>query len=155
MAYVSGEERAGGGCFLCEAADPQAGAPLVVDRSQGTLTLLNRFPYSSGHLMVSPVRHEPELTGLTREEGAGVFVAVQRAELALRAAMQPDGFNIGVNQGLVAGASIEHVHLHVVPRWGGDTNFMPVVGDVKVIPEMLERTAEKLREAYAGLRATE
>ena len=154
MAYVSGQQGAPEGCFLCHAADPDGDAPNVVDRHRDTVTVLNRFPYSSGHLMVAPRRHEPELAGLSEAEGTQVFVAVRRAVLALRSSLRPEGFNIGVNQGLVAGASIEHVHVHVVPRWGGDTNFMPSIGDVKVIPEQLERTAEQLRQAYAGLAAT-
>ncbi len=93
-----------------------------------TFTLLNRYPYSSGHVMVVPVRHAPDLVALTPDEGAAVFAATQRAIRALTEAMHPGGFNIGINQGAAAGASVEHIHMHVVPRWGGDTNFMPVLG---------------------------
>ncbi|MEA2637467.1 MAG: adenylyltransferase [Chloroflexota bacterium] len=154
MAYVSsGPDPADGTCFLCDAANEQGSeASLVVDRDQLTLTLLNRYPYSSGHLMVAPLRHAADLVSLTADEGAAVFAATQLAIRALTEAMHPGGFNIGVNQGAAAGASIEHFHLHVVPRWGGDTNFMPVIGDVKVLPEHLETTAAQLRASFNRLR---
>lgn len=153
MAYVSsGPSAEDGGCFLCAAASEPSESSLVVDRDELTLTLLNRYPYSSGHLMVAPLRHTPDLVSLSPEEGAAVFTATQRATRALTEAMNPGGFNLGVNQGAAAGASIEHFHLHVVPRWGGDTNFMPVLGDVKVLPEHLEATALKLRASFDRLR---
>lgn len=154
MAYVSSDPSAEeGGCFLCAAAnEPASETSLVVDRDELTLNLLNRYPYSSGHLMVAPLRHTADLVSLTPDEGAAVFTATQRAIRALTDAMHPGGFNIGVNQGAAAGASIEHFHLHVVPRWGGDTNFMPVLGDVKVLPEHLETTARSLRASFDRLR---
>jgi ATP adenylyltransferase len=154
MAYVSsGPDPADGTCFLCDAANEQGSeASLVVDRDQLTLTLLNRYPYSSGHLMVAPLRHAPDLVSLTAGEGAAVFAATQLAIRAVTEAMHPGGFDIGVNQGAAAGASIEHFHLHAVPRWGGDTNFMPVIGDVKVLPEHLETTAVQLRASFNRLR---
>jgi ATP adenylyltransferase len=154
MAYVSSCPSADEeGCFLCAAANkPASETSLVVDRDELTLTLLNRYPYSSGHLMVAPLRHTADLVSLTPDEGAAVFTATQRAIRAVTDAMHPGGFNIGVNQGAAAGASIEHFHLHVVPRWGGDTNFMPVLGDVKVLPEHLETTARSLRASFDRLR---
>jgi ATP adenylyltransferase len=154
MPYVSSDSSAeDGGCFICAAAnEPASETSLVVDRDALTLTLLNRYPYSSGHLMVAPLRHTADLVSLTPDEGAAVFAATQRAIRALTEAMHPGGFNMGVNQGAAAGASIEHFHLHVVPRWGGDTNFMPVLGDVKVLPEHLEATALKLRASFDRLR---
>ena len=112
---------------------------------------MNRFPYTSGHLMAAPVRHTPGVLAMTTDEGAAIFAAIRRAIQVLTDAMHPDGFNIGVNQGSAAGASAEHVHHHVVPRWSGDTNFMPVLGDVKVLPEDLETTAANLREAFNRL----
>jgi ATP adenylyltransferase len=153
MTYVSGgPSPADADCFLCAAAAGDGpDASLVIDRSALTFTLLNRYPYSSGHLMVVPVRHTPDLVSLTAEEGAAVFAATQRAIRGLTQAMDPGGFNVGVNQGSAAGASVEHVHMHVVPRWGGDTNFMPVLGDVKVLPEHLETTAVNLRAAFDRL----
>jgi len=154
MAYVSsGPDPADSDCFLCAAANEQGSeASLVVDRDELTMTLLNRYPYSSGHLMVAPLRHAADLVSLAADEGAAVFAATQLAIRALTEAMHPGGFNIGVNQGAAAGASVEHFHLHVVPRWGGDTNFMPVIGDVKVLPEHLETTAANLRASFNRLR---
>jgi ATP adenylyltransferase len=152
MAYVSSAP-AGTGveCFLCEAARGGDDQSLVVDRGPLAYVLMNRFPYTSGHLMAVPVRHTPGVLGLTDDEGAAIFVATQRAIRALIDVMHPDGFNIGVNQGSAAGASAEHIHVHVVPRWAGDTNFMPVLGDVKVLPQDLETTAATLREAFTRL----
>lgn len=152
MAYVSGAPSAtDDDCFLCAAASGTADQSLVVDRGKLVYILMNRFPYTSGHLMAVPVRHTPGVLALTPDEGAAIFVATQRAIRVLTDAMHPDGFNIGINQGSAAGASAEHVHQHVVPRWAGDTNFMPVLGDVKVLPQDLESTAANLREAFARL----
>jgi ATP adenylyltransferase len=114
------------------------------------VTLLNRFPYSSGHVMVAPRRHAADLRDLAPEESLAVLAATQRALDAISAAMQPGGFNVGLNLGAAAGASVEHLHLHVVPRWESDTNFMPVLADVKVLPEHLVATAQRLREALAA-----
>ncbi len=135
MAYVSAVACGDGAnrCFLC-ALPPAADESLVVDRGELAFILMNRYPYTSGHLMAVPVRHAPGVLGLTPDEGAAIFAATQRAIRVLTDVMHPDGFNIGINQGSAAGASAEHVHVHVVPRWAGDTNFMPVLGDVKVLP---------------------
>ncbi len=153
MAYVSAGPTTSDveHCFLCTAAESAGGESLVVDRGPLVYVLMNRFPYTSGHLMVVPHRHTPGVLTLSPEEGTALFAAVQRAIRVLTGAMHPDGFNIGINQGAAAGASAEHVHMHVVPRWAGDTNFMPVLGDVKVIPEDLETTAASLREAFIRL----
>jgi len=152
MAYVSSSPAENGdGCFLCAAAGGGGDQSLVVGRGRLAYLLMNRFPYTSGHLMAVPVRHTPDVLSLTEEEGAAVFAATQRAVRVLTDALHPDGFNIGVNQGSAAGASAEHVHVHVVPRWAGDTNFMPVLGDVKVLPQDLETTAANLREAFTRL----
>jgi ATP adenylyltransferase len=139
-----------GGCFLCAAASGEDD-DLVVERDGATVTLLNRYPYNPGHVMVATRAHVPDLLAAGDDGASALIVAVRRAMRALQAAMEPEGFNVGVNHGSVAGASVEHVHVHVVPRWGGDTNFMPVVGDTKVLPELLEQTAAKLRAAYAGM----
>ncbi len=122
-----------------------------MDRGKLAFILMNRFPYTSGHVMAVPVRHTPDVLAMTADEGSALFAATQRAIRALSEVMHPDGFNIGINQGGAAGASTEHVHQHVVPRWAGDTNFMPVIGDVKVLPQDLETTAATLREAFARL----
>jgi ATP adenylyltransferase len=153
MAYIDGAASPPDECFLCTAAADDAPADAhVVERTALTVTVLNRFPYSSGHVMVVPRRHVPDILALTPDEGSAVFSGMQRAVEALDAAMNPGGYNVGINQGAVAGASVEHVHLHVVPRWGGDTNFMPVLADTKVLPEHLDATAAKLRAAYASRR---
>jgi ATP adenylyltransferase len=141
-----------GGCFLCAAAE--GSDPLVVARDPATVTLLNRYPYNPGHLMVAPVEHVNDLLAAGDAGATALIVAARRAMLALQAAMGPDGFNVGVNHGAAAGASVEHVHVHVVPRWTGDTNYMPVVGDTKVLPELLEETAVRVRAAFAGLQQT-
>ena len=114
------------------------------------MTLLNRFPYSSGHVMVAPRRHAADLRDLTPEEGLALLEATQRALDAITRLMDPGGFNVGFNLGAAAGASVDHLHLHVVPRWGSDTNFMPVLADIKVLPEHLEVTAARIREALTG-----
>jgi ATP adenylyltransferase len=139
-----------GGCFLCAAAAGEDGE-LVVARDAATVTLLNRFPYNPGHLMVSPLVHVADLLAAGDGAAAAIMVGARRAMRALQSALRPDGFNLGVNHGSAAGASVDHVHLHVVPRWGGDTNFMPVVGETKVLPESLEQSAAKLRAAFAEL----
>src|ERR1700730_14976707 len=148
MAYRDGAGSQDGG-FLCRAvADDAPPDAHVVERSELTVTLLNRFPYSSGHVMVVPRRHASDILTPTPDEGSAVFSGLQRAVRALDEALNPGGYNVGINQGAVAGASIEHVHLHVVPRWGGDTNFMPVLADTKGLPEHLDATAARLRAAY-------
>ena len=152
MAYVGAEPSYANGCFLCNAiAGADDESSLVVARAPLTITLLNRFPYSSGHVMVVPTRHVHDPRELEPAEGAALFAGTQCALAAIDAAFHPDGFNIGLNLGTAAGSSVEHMHLHVVPRWAGDTNFMPVLGDVKVLPELLDTTAMRLREAFQAL----
>jgi len=150
MAYVgSGEEPEG--CFLCEAGRQEGDGPAhVVHRASLVITLLNRFPYSSGHALISPLRHVADITQLTPEESASLMSEAQLTVAALRSSMRPEGFNVGLNLGTAAGASVEHVHLHVVPRWAGDTNFMPVLSDIKVLPEHLAASAASLREAFGS-----
>lgn len=138
------------GCFLCAAAagsdDEDA---LVVHRGKHVLVVLNRFPYASGHLMVAPFRHVGELTDLTDEEVLETHRCASAGLGALAETMRPQGFNLGWNLGRIAGAGlVGHVHLHVVPRWAGDTNFMPVLADVKVMPEHLSQTRRNLAAAW-------
>ena len=148
MEYIGGEPEPG--CLFCRAlADPKA--DLVVDRPPGALLLLNKFPYNSGHVLVAPAAHKGDLTDLDMQETAQLMAAVQLTLRVLRQELRPEGFNVGVNLGRVAGAGVpDHVHFHVVPRWNGDTNFMPVLAEVKVVNEHLTRTAEKLRQAFAA-----
>jgi len=131
-------------CIFC---DPEP--DLLVEDGGHALVVMNKFPYSSGHLLVAPKRHTGDFAGLADEEAAEIHRLASRGIEALRAEYAPHGFNLGWNLGRVAGAGIEdHVHLHVVPRWNGDTSFMPVLGDVKVLPEHLLATARRLRAAF-------
>jgi ATP adenylyltransferase len=137
------------GCVFCNAVAGDDEELLVVHRGERALVLLNKFPYASGHLMVAPQRHVGEYAELTADEAAEIHALTVAALAALRATMAPQGFNVGWNLGQVAGGSIAaHLHQHVVPRWGGDTNFMPVLGDVKVLPEHLAETRRKLVAAW-------
>jgi ATP adenylyltransferase len=139
------------GCVFCaEAAGELEGADsLVVHRGETALALLNRYPYTSGHLMVAPLRHVGELAVLTADEAAEVHRLTVAALDALRAVYAAEAFNVGWNLGTAAGGSISgHLHEHVVPRWSGDTNFMPVLADVKVMPEHLLSTRDRVRAAW-------
>jgi ATP adenylyltransferase len=134
------------GCIFCEPEEE-----LVVARGEHAFALLNRFPYASGHLMIAPVRHAGALADLTDDEALDVHRLSVQAISALGALSAPEGYNLGWNLGRVAGAGVvDHVHLHVVPRWSGDTNFMPVLTDVKVLPEHLLETKARLAEAWPG-----
>ena len=131
-------------CIFCKPEEE-----LLLHRGPNALVMLNKFPYSSGHLLVAPHRHLADFGAMTAAEAAEVHHLAARGIEALRAEYGPHGFNLGWNIGRVAGAGIEgHVHQHVVPRWNGDTSFMPVLGDVKVMPEHLLRTAERLRHHF-------
>jgi ATP adenylyltransferase len=138
-------------CVFCdEAAGLLGERSLVIARGERAFALLNKFPYSSGHLMVATQRHVPDLGELDADEAAEIHRLTVDAIAALRRVYRPDAFNVGWNLGEVAGGSISgHLHQHVVPRWSGDTNFMPVLADVKVLPEHLLATRERLREALA------
>lgn len=149
LAYVQEAGRQDG-CVFCAERDGVLGADsLVVHRGSTALVLLNKFPYSSGHVMVAPHRHVGRLDELGEDEALEVHRLTTAALAALAAVYAPDAFNVGWNLGTVAGGSIAgHLHEHVVPRWAGDTNFMPVLADVKVLPEHLEATREKLVAAW-------
>ena len=132
------------GCVFC-AAD----SDLLVARGERALVLLNKFPYSSGHMMVAPTRHTGDFEELTDEEAAEIHRLAAQGIGALAQEYAPQGYNLGWNLGRIAGAGIlDHVHMHVVPRWAGDTNFMPVLADVKVLPEALVETAGRLRSLW-------
>lgn len=151
MQYIGGEQRAG--CLFCRVIeDPNdPDADLVVWRPDGAIVMLNKFPYNAGHAMVAPLEHKGSLEELGTVSLTKVMQAVQRSISVLRQVMNPEGFNVGVNIGRAAGAGIpDHVHFHIVPRWNGDTNFMPVLDDVKVINEALAQTVAKLRQAFAA-----
>jgi ATP adenylyltransferase len=137
------------GCIFCIALAAGDEEGLVVRRAENAFVVLNRFPYASGHLMVAPVRHEGEFGELTDDELVEVHRLASQGLGALAETYRPQGFNLGWNLGRIAGAGVtDHVHLHVVPRWAGDTNFMPVLADVKVLPEHLAETRAKLAAAW-------
>jgi len=139
------------GCVFCTALEGDDDDRLVVHRGARAFVLLNKFPYASGHLMVAPLRHVGDFGDVATDEAGEIHELAQRAVAALRRVYVPDGFNLGWNLGRVAGAGVvDHVHLHVVPRWSGDTNFMPVLADVKVLPEHLVATRRRLAEAWAA-----
>src|SRR5262245_43907831 len=152
--YVSTTSEPVSGCVFCGAA--AAGAdPLVVARSATAFVILNLYPYNSGHLMVVPVRHVASLAELAPEERADLMELTASAEAAVTEMYRPHGLNIGVNLGTAAGAGIAgHLHVHVVPRWNGDTNFMSVVGSVRVLPEEVNVSAERLRPVFDRLLAS-
>jgi ATP adenylyltransferase len=148
LEYIVGERT--DGCIFCDFPrqdDDQKHKILL--RGNHAFVIMNAFPYSNGHLLVAPYRHLADIADLTDEESLEVMQLAQKCCKALREVCRPDGFNVGANIGAAAGAGIaDHVHVHVVPRWIGDTNFMPVFADVKVIPEALETTYRKLKEAF-------
>jgi ATP adenylyltransferase len=148
MAYIeSAKDGELEGCVFCGLLEG-AGDPAehrILHRDELAWVTLAKYPYNPGHLLVLPVRHTGDLEDLTADENAALSRLLQRSVRALRDQAQPHGFNIGLNLGRIAGAGIpEHLHWHVVPRWSGDTNFMPVVGQTRVLPELLEETFEKL-----------
>jgi ATP adenylyltransferase len=153
MKYIlEGTADVGEGCFLCDLpATNDDAAHLILSRTELSFAIMNLYPYNTGHTMVAPLRHVGEIEDLRADEVSDVMALMQRVIVATKAAMSPDAFNIGMNLGRVAGAGIVgHLHAHVVPRWAGDTNFMPVLGDVKILPESLEDTYQKIRRHLRG-----
>jgi ATP adenylyltransferase len=140
------------GCVFCTARTTGDGPQLIVHEGALAYVILNKFPYNAGHLMVVPHRHIAQLALLERDELTEMAVLTQLSERVLNAAFTPQGINVGMNLGRPAGAGIvDHLHIHLVPRWNGDTNFMTVVGEVRVLPEELPVTAERLRPLFARL----
>ena len=139
------------GCIFCELCKYEVDDAdnLLIDKGELTFTMLNLYPYNNGHLMVVPYEHKSDFQLLTDDENAEVMEKLQLAVKALKMTMNPEGFNLGANFGKASGAGIDdHIHFHVVPRWNGDTNFMPALGEVKVISQDLLLTKEKLIKAY-------
>ena len=147
--YITGPKP--GECVFCKAASAGQEGKVYerpLERGERCFTLLNAFPYTSGHVMVAPYRHVARLEDLDNEELTELMQLARHAVYAQRRSMSPDGFNVGVNLGKVAGAGIaDHLHMHVVPRWEGDNSFMPVLADIKVIPQALEATYDALARA--------
>jgi ATP adenylyltransferase len=139
-------------CVFCVAQSIDDGRQLIVHEGELAYVILNKFPYNAGHLMVVPQRHAATLALLTREELNEMASLTQLSERVLTEVFTPQGINVGMNLGRPAGAGIvDHLHIHLVPRWNGDTNFMTVVGDVRVLPEELPRTADRLRPIFRKL----
>jgi len=143
----------GEGCIFCAAAaSPADRDSLVLLRGERAFVILNRFPYNNGHFMVVPYAHVPSLEDLEAPTLTDMMLLLNRGLAALRRSMQPNGFNVGVNLGQCAGAGVaDHVHIHAVPRWNGDTNFMPVVGDTRVVPETWLQTYDRLKAVLDDL----
>jgi ATP adenylyltransferase len=150
-AYVTRDKDADA-CVFCEALVADRGRALIVGEGAACVVILNLYPYNSGHLMVVPRRHVGTLAALEAAELTELAEMTRRAEMALTEAYQPQGMNVGMNLGRPAGAGVlDHLHVHLVPRWTGDTNFMSVVGNVRVLPEELSDTAERLRPIFERL----
>ncbi|ADK84666.1 histidine triad (HIT) protein [Desulfarculus baarsii DSM 2075] len=152
MSYILGNDKADG-CIFCLATDGVGADNLVLGVGRSTLAMMNKYPYNNGHLLIAPKRHVAAIDELTEEESADLMANLALAKKALQTLMNPEGYNVGLNLGRVAGAGIEeHLHFHIVPRWGGDTNFMTVLGDVRSVPEHIEATCEKLRPFFKNIR---
>jgi ATP adenylyltransferase len=138
------------GCIFCDKPDENDDSTnLIVYRGNDAFVLMNLFPYNNGHLMVAPYLHTSSLAELPDATLLEIMQLTQAAQEALRVSFRPDGYNIGMNLGTVAGAGIaDHLHMHIVPRWNGDANFMPVIGETKVLPDSLENSYRKIREAW-------
>ena len=152
MAYIKGErptDHAGDGCPFCAAPTKDDAEGLIVHRGESCYVVMNLFPYNPGHVLVCPYRHVSLYVDLTDEETAEFTALTKGAIAALDASSAPAGYNIGMNQGSVAGAGVRaHLHQHVVPRWGGDSNFLPVIGQTKALPMLLEDVRQRLVEAW-------
>jgi ATP adenylyltransferase len=153
LEYVTGA-KPDTGCVFCDAPRPPDPDSLIVFERRTCYVILNLYPYNNGHLMVVPNRHIASLAAATTEELSELIELTRRSELALGEAFSPHGINMGINLGKPAGAGVlDHVHMHIVPRWNGDTNFMTVVGDTRVLPEELHVTAQRLRPIFERLKA--
>ncbi len=150
MSYVTRDPADRPECVFCAAPQSESDAdPYILRRGRTAYVIMNLYPYNNGHLMVVPYRHVPRLTDLPSDATAEMMDLTQEAQTVLQERMHPHGFNLGMNQGSAAGAGIEeHLHLHIVPRWVGDTNFMPAIGDTRVMPQHLDETYELLREGF-------
>lgn len=153
LAYVtSASAEDPGGCIFCTALEAEPASALVLHRGPECFIILNKFPYNNGHLMVVPVRHVGTLAEMQEGELGELFALTRTAEMALAKAYAPHGMNVGINVGRAAGAGIlGHLHVHLVPRWDGDTNFMTVAAETRVVPEELDVTAARLKPIFAQL----
>ena len=150
MEYITDAKEPTGGCIFCDLPGEQNDeANYIIHRSELCFVMLNKFPYNNGHILVIPYVHESDFTKLTKEILADLQMQIQRSIIALKNSMDPHGFNVGLNLGRAAGAGIDaHLHYHIVPRWNGDTNFMPVLGEVKIISQDLLETKDKFIQSF-------
>ena len=155
MEYIHSEKQTEG-CIFCLGADQEDHeSRLILYAGQQSMVMMNRFPYINGHLLVAPIRHVPGLDDLSDEESLDLIITVRRSIEILKQVMKAEGFNVGLNLGRVAGAGVEeHLHFHIVPRWNGDTNYMTVFGEVRVIPEHIEETYRSLRPHFRRLQSS-
>jgi ATP adenylyltransferase len=152
MAYIDAPKKVEGCVFCTKLETPDDREQLVLHRGRHCFIIMNLFPYNNGHLMVAPYRHTADLVGLTPEEQEELMTLTRHGVRLLKEAFRPEGFNLGMNLGRTAGAGVEdHLHMHIVPRWNGDTNFMAVVGDTKVLPDALFPGYDKLFAVLQGL----
>jgi ATP adenylyltransferase len=150
MVYILQEKKRG--CFFCKGLQERKDEEnLILYRGKSASVIMNRFPYNNGHLMVVPKRHCLRLEDLNAKEGQELFHLLQVSLRVLRSSLNPHGFNVGLNLGKAAGAGEEHVHFHIVPRWAGDSNYMPVLGETKIVPEYLTETYRKLHLTFKRL----
>ncbi len=156
MQYILEADLKGEGCIFCtKPSQNRDEENMILFRGEHVFVIMNIFPYNTGHLMIAPYSHVASLELLSQDEVTEMFTLAQEVIKILRKVMEPDGFNVGINIGRVAGAGFDqHVHLHIVPRWNGDTNFMPVLADVKVIPEGLRETYNRLKPHFEELKTT-
>jgi ATP adenylyltransferase len=154
MAFITPKTPPPPGCIFCtQPAEHRDAERYILYRGEHCFMMLNLYPYNSGHLMIAPYQHVGTLEQLNAATLSDLMAQAQLALKALRLAMKPDGFNMGINQGKVAGAGFaDHIHYHIVPRWSGDTNFMPVLADIKVMPEHLDSVYENLLEALQKIK---
>jgi ATP adenylyltransferase len=147
MTYI--REQTKNGCLFCQiSVEKRDEENLILYGGEYTFVVMNRFPYNNGHLMIVPRRHCADVESLETQEIEELFHLLKLSIRVLATSLAPDGYNVGINLGKAAGAGMEHLHIHVVPRWSGDSNFMPVLSDTKVIPEFVETTCRKLRLAF-------
>ena len=154
MKYILKEERFDGCIFCLKGGNEDLRERLILHVSETCMVIMNRYPYNNGHLMVAPLKHCPNPEYLAPAEMLEIMELLRSSMAILRKVMSPEGFNVGLNLGIVAGAGVEdHMHFHIVPRWGGDTNYMTVVGEVRVIPEHILATYDKLHPHFQALKS--
>jgi ATP adenylyltransferase len=152
LSFKDGEKQR---CIFCERFPKKDDKKnLILYRGTHSFVIMNRFPYNSGHLMIVPYKHSGDLQNFAPEENLELMEVMQKSQMVLTKIMKPQGFNIGMNLGRVGGAGVEnHLHWHIVPRWNGDTNFMPVIGSTKVISEALDKTYDKLKAGFEKMKS--